>query len=478
MATAEEYLYHPKTVEDLTKALKDDLKIRVSGIDIDGVMRGKIMSKSKFLSICNSSSAAFGFCSVIFGWDIHDTPYPQELAISNKANGYGDILARIDYSTFRRLPFEDNIPLFLVTFLQPESEEFLYACPRAMLQKVLLQLKDQYQLSAYAGSELEYFNFKETPHTLDDKNHTSLSALTPGMHGYSMIRTNLNKDYFHGLFDASTKMGIEIEGHHTETGPGVYETALGYCEASKMADNTTLFKLTAKSVGMQYGIIPTFMAKPHNNLPGCSGHVHLSLRDASGKNIFAAESPCTDAKYPDLKHVSKELEHFLAGILLGLPDVMPCLVPTINGYKRLVENFWAPVTVSYGYETRLASVRIISPPLASPSATRIEVRVPGADMNAHFTIAALIGLGMHGMKNKLELDMPPINASVEGGQKTKRLPKTLLEATERMMRPESLARVVMGDEFVDHFGATRMHEWETFTSTVTSWEMERYMELV
>jgi len=245
-----------------------------------------------------------------------------------------------------------------------------------------------------------------------------------------------------------------------------------------MADNTTLFKLTAKSVGMQYGIIPTFMAKPHNGLPGCSGHVHISLRNSSGKNIFAADAPRTDAKWPDLKHVSKDLEHFLAGILLGLPDIMPCLVPTINGYKRLVENFWAPVNVSWGYETRLASVRVISPPLAGASATRIEVRVPGADMNCHFTLAALIGLGMHGLKNKLELDIPPISSQAEEDKKSKRLAKTLYEATEKMMRPESLARVVMGDQFVDHFGATRMHEWDTFIQTVTSWETERYMELV
>ena len=115
-----------------------------------------------------------------------------------------------------------------------------------------------------------------------------------------------------------------------------------------MADNATLFKLTAKTVGMQYGIIPSFMAKPYNNLPGCSGHVHFSLRDASGKNVFAVESERKDAKYPDLRYVSKECEHFLAGVLKGLPDVMPCLVPTVNGYKRLVENFWAPVSVSWG----------------------------------------------------------------------------------------------------------------------------------
>jgi len=112
-------------------------------------------------------------------------------------------------------------------------------------------------------------------------------------------------------------------------------------------------------------------------------------------------------------------------------------------------------------------------------------------MNCHFTLAALIGLGMYGIKNKLELDIPPISApgtcfdsnslsydtelapcTADETKKTKRLAKTLLEATETMMRPESLARVVLGDEFVDHFGATRLHEWDTFTQTVTTWEIE------
>jgi len=79
------------------------------------------MSKSKFLSVCSEPSASFGFCSVVFGWDIHDTTYTKELGISNKENGYGDILARIDWSTFRRLPFENNIPLFLLTYMKPES---------------------------------------------------------------------------------------------------------------------------------------------------------------------------------------------------------------------------------------------------------------------------------------------------------------------------------------------------------------------
>jgi len=289
----------------------------------------------------------------------------------------------------------------------------------------------------------------------------------------------LNSEYFHSIFDQCLKFGINIEGHHTETGPGVYESALAYTNMARMADNAALFKLTAKAVGLKYGIMPSFMAKPHNNLPGCSGHVHISLRDKDGKNIFAVSEERKDAPYSDLKWASKEMEHFIAGVLKGLDQVMPCLVPTVNGYKRLVENFWAPVNVSWGYESRLASIRVISPPLADPSATRLEVRVPGADMNPYYTFSAILGLGMYGMKNKLPLEQPPVSEakSATDPKATKRLPKTLKDATDAMAAPDSLAREVLGHKFVDHFCATREHEWNVFSQTVTDWELQRYFEL-
>lgn len=197
-------------------------------------------------------------------------------------------------------------------------------------------------------------------------------------------------------------------GHHTETGPGVFESALAYQPVLRMADNAQLFKYVAKTTGLEHGILPTFMAKPYADQPGCSGHVHISLRDSQGKNVFAVgpedlKDGRKDAKFDDTKRISQEAEWFLAGVLEGLPDIMPCLVPTINGYdlsltlhetlcrvdsfprnhsyKRLVESFWAPTSVSYAYENRVASVRIISPPMADPKSTRLEVRVPGADVS-------------------------------------------------------------------------------------------------
>ncbi|ORX41117.1 hypothetical protein BD324DRAFT_575254 [Kockovaella imperatae] len=449
-----------------------------SGVDVDGVLRGKIMSKSKFLSAVKSDG--FGFCSVIFGWDIHDAPYHKELLVSNKANGYRDLIAKIDLSTYRRLPWERNIPFFLCSFVDPETSSPLDVDPRSLLQGVIGQA-EELGYKAMAGAEFEYFQFRETPDSIKEKGFAGLNSLTPGMHGYSMLRPTLNSDYFHDLYDEAEKFGVEIEGHHTETGPGVFESALGYTEAYRMADNACLFKLLAKSVGMKYGIIPTFMAKPWGDLPGCSGHIHVSLQDKSGRNIFSLSDADQkaggrgNAAHKDLKFLSKEAEWFLAGLLEGLADVIPMLCPTINSYKRLLggEAFWAPDTASYGYESRVASIRIIGPPGSSASAARFEVRVPGADMNPYFAFAAIFGLGLRGIKRRIELPYGPVGSPGVTRGTLPHLPTSLSAATATFKRKDSIAREVFGDLFVDHFAGTREHELALHEKAVTSWEGER-----
>lgn len=474
----------PKTAEDLRNLLMHDNKVKVAGIDVDGVLRGKFMSKDKFLSVVSSNG--FGFCSVVFGWDVHDTVYSRELLISNKGNGYRDVIAEIDLSTYRRIPWEDNVPFFLVSFLDPETRKPLPVCPRGVVS-LIAKKSESLGWTPMAGCEYEYFQFKETPHTLAEKNFANLDPLTPGMHGYSLLRTQLNTKYFHDIFNEAEGFGVSIEAHHTETGPGVYETALAYQPVLRMADNAVLFKFLAKSVGMKHGITPSFMAKPWANLPGCSGHTHVSLRDLDGKNVFAFHGSESGqgregAKYDDTKFISELAEQFLAGILDGLPDVLPLLVPTINGYKRLVggEAFWAPNAVTYGYDSRAGSVRIISPPSVPPSATRFEIRVPGADMNPYFTLSAIFALGLRGIEKKLELNVVPVSQMTTEDKrmgKVTMLPQSLEAATIRMMQPGSIAREVFGDEFVEHFGGTREHEVGLWNSAVTNWEVERYLEL-
>lgn len=146
MSKASEKDPHNLKHEDLADLLKNDNSVKVAGIDIDGQARGKLMSKKKFLSIAKSG---FGFCSVIFGWDMHDQTYFRELKISNADNGYRDILAEVDLSSFRRIPWENNIPFFLVSFREPGGES-LSACPRSLLERAVEKIESK-GVGAMAG---------------------------------------------------------------------------------------------------------------------------------------------------------------------------------------------------------------------------------------------------------------------------------------------------------------------------------------
>lgn len=135
---------------ELPDLLEEDDCVKLAGIDVDGMLRGKLVSKKKFLSI---AEAGFGFCSVIFGWDMHDKTYLKELKVSNAENGYRDMLAIPDLSTFRRVPWENDIPFFLVNFFDPETKQPIAACSRGLLKTQL----DKVQARGYgamAGGEL------------------------------------------------------------------------------------------------------------------------------------------------------------------------------------------------------------------------------------------------------------------------------------------------------------------------------------
>ncbi|KAI6821113.1 glutamine synthetase/guanido kinase [Hortaea werneckii] len=482
------------THADLPELLKNDISIKVGGTDIDGQVRGKLMSKKKFLSIAQSG---FGFCSVVFGWDMHDQTYFKELKISNAENGYRDILAEVDLSSFRRIPWENNVPFFLCSFREPEGQS-LSACPRSLLERQCDKLAAN-GMGALAGAEYEFYTFRApqahheyashddrnssaTAQFLQEKPVNDLPSLEQGMFGYSLTRPTHNQDWYYKIFESCANFRCDIEGWHTESGPGVYEAALEYGGIQAMADKAVLFKLAVKNISSKYGITPCFMAKPRQGLPGNSGHVHVSLCDPqTGANLLARDSPDPSPQYEDIRHLSATGRHFLAGILDGLADVMPIVAPTVNSYKRLVENFWAPVTVSWGLEHRAASIRVIAPPTASPKGTRFEVRVAGADANPYLVFAAILALGLRGIEKKLPLPIAPLARGQDVGgseDKGQRLAKSLKEATERFARRESVAREVFGDEFVEHFAGTREHEVRLWEEAVTDWEVRRYIETV
>ncbi|KAH8429911.1 glutamine synthetase family protein [Aspergillus melleus] len=474
------------TVEELPTLLADDIKVKVAGVDCDGILRGKVMSKEKFLGIAQKG---FGFSSAVFGWDMQDMLYTTDARIAPPESGYVDFLAVPDLSTFRRIPWEEDIPFFLVRFVQ--NEKPVSADGRSMLKSICDKLAAA-NCQGMAGVELEFMNF-QTPSQdgygahdlthdiaafLEKNTPGALRPLTAGSFSYSSTRPVAHKKYFYDIFNMSAQFNCGIEGWHTEGGPGVYEAALKVCDVAEMADKVSLFKLLAKSVGMEYGITPCFMAKPIQGQPGSSGHIHVSLCDLDGKNLFARETQDPNAPWPDAAGLSDLGRQFLAGILEALPDIMPLFAPTINSYKRLVENFWAPVNITWGLEDRMASVRIITPPVCKPGATRFEVRIPGADLHPHYALSVILAAGWRGVQKKLEITVPPVSALKPDSPRPKLLPNTLEAAIQRFSAANSVAREILEDEFVDFFTATREHELRLWREAVTDWEFKRYIETV
>ncbi|KAJ5594634.1 Glutamine synthetase beta-Grasp [Penicillium hispanicum] len=475
------------TVENLPTLLADDIKVKVAGIDADGVLRGKVMAKEKFLAIAQKG---FGFSSAVFGWDMHDMLWTTEARVAPPQTGYADFLAVPDLNTFRRLPWEENIPFFLVRFVSDGKS--VSADGRSMLHGVCNQIAVQ-GYHALAGVELEFMNFQtpsEDGYGAAGSKHSNLASflehnapsalrpITAGMFCYSSTRPVANKKYFYDIFNTSAQINCPIEGWHTEGGPGVYEAALKVCEISEMADRVAMFKLLTKSLGMEHGFTPCFMAKPMHGLPGSSGHIHVSLADSNGNNLFARDTPDPNAPWSDIEYLSDMGRQFLAGLLDALPDIMPLFAPTVNSYKRLVENYWAPVYISWGLEDRIASIRLITPPVCKPGATRFEVRIPGADLHPHFALSVILAAGWRGVQKNLEIPVPPMSARKQGDPRPELLPNTLDKALERFSAPGSIAREILDGEFVDFFTATRQHELGLWREAVTDWEVKRYIETV
>lgn len=447
--------------EEIIEKIKQSshYKVKFAVADIDGVLRGKVISKDKFLKAVKDN---IGFCNVIFGWDMNDNVY-DNTTLSGWETGYPDAFATIDLNTLRHIPWNDNLPFFIADF--SNSKDLSGACPRTLLKNIRQQCIDMGYTPKFA-KEFEWFNFKETPQTLQDKHFVNPTPLTPGMFGYSILRPSEQQGFYNDLFNLMHQFNVPLEGLHTETGDGVYEAAIDYADVLEAADRAVLFKTSVKEIAYRHGIIATFMAKWNSNLPGCSGHIHQSLWDAAGTNTFYDEA--------DENHMSELLKHYIAGQLYCLPHILPMYAPTINSYKRYVEGAWASTSVSWGIENRTAALRVINNSYAS---TRLETRVPGSDANPYLSIAASLASGLYGIKHKLALTQPPTRGNEYNNTGNQKFHKTLHEATQAM-KASPLARELFGDTFVEHFTKTREWEWRQFTQKVTDWELKRYFEII
>jgi glutamine synthetase len=228
-------------------------------------------------------------------------------------------------------------------------------------------------------------------------------------------------------------MRFPIEGLHTETGPGVLEAALTYCDALEAADRAALFKTFAKIAAQRNGVMATFMAKWSNSVPGQSGHLHVSMRTMQGGSVFH------DPSKPD--DMSDEMRWFLGGQQALMPEMLSMVAGTVNSQ-------------------------------------RVEYRIAAADINPYIALAAAIGSGLWGIEHRIEPDAPIVGNSYDREHAMqRRLPATLYEAAARLLDSKP-ARELFGDEFVEHYAATRQWEEREFRKAITDWELARYFEII
>ncbi len=432
--------------------------IKVGVFDIDGVMRGKYMSKEKFFS---SLDSGFAFCDVVLGWDSKDQLY-DNISFTGWHTGYPDAPVRIIPSSCRSIPFEGDMLLFIAEF-EGEAEKI---CPRSTLQRVLKKA-EKMGLNATAAFEYEFFMFNETPDSVREKGYKNLNSISPDNFGYSMIRNSVHAELYHDLLKLCEDMDMPVEGIHTETGPGVIEVALAHDNASDAADKAALFKTFVKVWAQRNDMMATFMAKWSGDLPGQSGHIHISLTNNDGSSAFF------DA---DKKHnMSDTQRHFLAGQQRLIPEFLSMISPTVNSFSRMVPGAWAPLDATWGVENRTTALRVIP---GSAKSQRIEYRLGAADANPYIALAAALASGLYGIEHKLE-PLPQVkgNAYEQEHPSELQLPATLFEAAGRL-KQSKVAIEMFGEEFVAHYAASREWEEREYRKHVSDWELSRYFEII
>ena len=444
--------------------------VKIGAADIEGVYRGKRVAAKHFL---NSLEEGFAQCDVLFGWDIGEVVLPN-LKFSNWERGFADIVMKPDLSTFALTPWEEHVAT-CVCDLWTEHGEPVSISPRYVLQRVVERAR-ALGFEALAAAELEFRFFRETQVSLRDKDFgPHLTPLNPGFNCYAISQASADDHLLGRIARMMRDSGIEIEGYNREHGPGMYEMNIRYADAVAAGDKTMLFKTGVKELCHQMELTASFMAKWNDQEDGSSGHSHLSLWDRQGeRNAFWDEGA------PD--HMSQTMRHFLAGVLDKMPECMVLYAPVINSYKRYVEGTWAPLNTTWGMDNRTCAVRVIN---VNRGAIRIENRAPGADANFYLVFAATLASGLYGIEHELALperldgnayDAATVARALERGH-IRPLARNLSAATDLLEQSE-LAREYFGEDFVEHFVATRRWEVSEYDKAVTNWDRHRYLELI
>ena len=374
-----------------------------------------------------------------------------------------DLLARPDLSTFAILPGHDGeakSARFFCDIQNPDGTPY-ERDPRHVLRETVKRANAM-GLESYMGPELEFFIFNgmHDPTPIDSGGYFTGPPVDLG----HTIRTDIIKEL--------NQLGIIVEYQHHEVAAGQQEIDLRYNKVLNMADDATTYKYVVKNTAQRHGKYATFMPKPVFGVNGSGMHVHQSLfANGKGNNAFA------DASDPN--GLSATAKHYIAGILKYAQELTCFWNPTVNSYKRLVPGYEAPVYIAWSVTNRSALIRIPAFVKGNEKSVRMELRCPDPSANPYLAFATMLGAGLKGIDEQLELEEPQVDNLYEltemerEKRQIKSLPGNLHEALHHCKRG-SLAREVLGSSMVDNYLALKYAEYDDYRLQVTQWEMERY----
>lgn len=336
--------------------------------------------------------------------------------------------------------------------------------PRHVLKRVI----DRYTadgLVPVVACELEYYlvDARRTPNGKIQLPPSPLTGDRATQHQvYGLREVEEASGFLRDLWAAADAMGIPLEGAISEYAPGQLELTLKHhADALRAADDAVLYKRAAKGVALRHGCEATFMAKPFADLAGSGMHLHVSVNDKAGKNIFASEKP----------EGEPVLAHAIGGMKALLADSMAIYAPNANSYRRFRANSYAPVAPTWGVNNRTVSFRV---PAGAPNTRHIEHRVAGADAHPALALAALLAAVHHGITNRTDPGPAIVGdgySQAEGGEK---IPTNWFAATDRFAE-SAILKDYLGERFVRMYSIVKRVEQDRFQSAIPDIDYDWYL---
>ncbi len=418
--------------------------------DMQGRLQGKRLTARHFLEEVVDHGAEG--CNYLLAVDV-DMNTVDGYEMSSWERGYGDFVLRPDLATLRSVPWQEATAMVLCD-LGWEDGSDVVASPRQILRRQLGRLAER-GWSANAATELEFMVFRETYESAWHKAYRNLDPANLYNVDYSMLGTARIEPLIRRIRNSMQGAGLAVENSKGECNFGQHEINFHYAEALRTADDHVIYKNAAKEIAAQEGMAISYMAK-FDEREGSSCHIHFSLADADGRNVFASDRPL--------------FESFLAGQLACLREMTLMLAPNVNSYKRFVEGSFAPTTVAWGQDNRTCALRVVG----HGPGLRFEVRAGGSDLNPYLAISAIIAAGLHGVESKLELE-PVFEGNAYHATDKPRLPSTLRDARD-LFATGDVTRAAFGPEVVAHYVNAADVELKAFEAAVTDWERFRGFE--